>query len=50
MMKSNFNTTATYEAPVTFSVLIEQEHNFVATTGGKKLDDMGTNPLIDEDF
>ena len=49
-MKSNINTTATYEAPVTFSVLIEQEHNFVATTGGKKLGDMDPNEVFNEDF
>lgn len=49
-MKSNINTTATYEAPVTFSVLIEQEHNFVATTGDKQLGNMDPNEVFNEDF
>jgi hypothetical protein len=50
MMKSSITTPGTYEAPVTFSVLIEQEHNFTATTNGPALDTMGTNELFDEDF
>lgn len=50
MMKSNINTVGTYEAPVTFTVIIEQEHNFTATTNGPTLDNMGTNELFDEDF
>jgi len=50
MMKSSINTPATYEAPVTFAVLIEQEHNFTATTGKKALQDMTVEELFDEDF
>lgn len=49
-MKSNINTTATYEAPVTFAVLIEQEQNFVATTGDKQLGNMNSNEVYNEDF
>lgn len=50
MMKSSINTPATYEAPVTFAVLIEQEHNFAATARDKGLQDMDPNELFDEDF
>ena len=46
MMKTNINTPGTYEAPVTFTVLIEQEQSFLGST----LQNMGKQTVIEEDF
>lgn len=48
MMKSN--TFRTYTTPETSVFLIEQEHNFTATTNGTGINDMDYNNILDEDF
>ena len=50
MMTTNITSFRTYTTPETSVLLIEQEHNFTATTTGNTLDTMGGKTVYDEEF